>query len=437
MSTRNPKVLICGGGIAGTAVALALSKHKITSIIFEVRPKSIPVEGGFVALAPNALRMLKSIGVYDQVASEGYNYEDMNFSSARNMSTIGRVKNGSEEFFGFKACRVRRHTVRQILLAEAEKRGIEIRYGTKCIGITESVFSPGSQTGSISLKFSDGTTEQGDLVIGTDGIHSQIRKHLDPHGAHEPIFSGQMGIGGMFQRADILPKVGASDMYLPCLILGRDNSFAMMPCNPTGSSVGFFATIEETDRSRQDWNKMITDHEYLHEAFVERHHDPASWPPVVLEVCKSTPKDTLNGWPYYTVPKLPSFLSDSRRVVVIGDAAHALPPTGGQGAAMALEDAVTLAAAIKQTFDAGVTAKEWNTSGCVDTTSLAKWDAHRLERVAAVTKFTSQGGDMRKHTTGWWAQYVKEWVLWVVLWVRASGEGLKWLYGYTEEDWRA
>ena len=240
--------------------------------------------------------MLKSIGLYDQISKQGYNYEDITFVSARNLSTIGTVKNGSEELFGSKAVRVQRYIVRQTLLSELEKQGIDIRYGSKCVDVQEdTVSSQDSSRGPVAITLSDGTVEHGDIVVGTDGIHSRVRAYLDPQGQSNPIFSGQMGIGGTIQRAQIAQSIAG--MNLPSLILGRDNSFMLMPTNFSGDEIGFFSTIETHDRSREEWDVILADQESMHKSLVERHSDPEHWPQVVIDVCRAAPVQNLSAWP--------------------------------------------------------------------------------------------------------------------------------------------
>lgn len=296
MPTTSPKVVIIGGGLGGPALALALQKRNICSVLFELRPKSTARDGGYLALAPNALRVLKSIGVYEQISSQGYNFEDLVFVSGRNLSMIGQAKNGSEQLFGFKAVRVQRHVIRQTLLAEVEKRGIEIRYGSKCVEIFEEEKDRAStQAGPVGVKFADGTIEYGDIVVGTDGIHSRVRRYIDPAGKSNPVYSGLMGLGGTIARSSL--PAASQEMHLPCLIMGKNNSFAMIPGNPSGSLVGFFATIEAPEKSREEWAKADEDKQYLHKSLNERHNDPDTWPEMVIEVCKKAPLESLTSWP--------------------------------------------------------------------------------------------------------------------------------------------
>jgi 2-polyprenyl-6-methoxyphenol hydroxylase-like FAD-dependent oxidoreductase len=299
MALKPQKVIIIGGGIAGPVLALALKQHNISSIVFEIRPKDTARDGGYLALAPNALRVLNSIGIYEQIRSQGYNYEDFEFLSSRNLAVLGRVQNGSLQNYGFQALRVSRHQVRQTLLSRLLRQGIEIRYDSKCIKISEddqAVQNEAGGRGGVTVEFANGQIEKGDFVIGADGIHSSVRKYIDPAGESEPQFTRLMGVGGTIHRSRL--SALSTNMYLPCLILGRNNSFALMPASYDGNDIGFFATIEEEERSRDTWAELGSDKEHLSRVLKERHcGDGNSWPEVVRQVCLEVPPASLTVWP--------------------------------------------------------------------------------------------------------------------------------------------
>ncbi|EXJ58952.1 hypothetical protein A1O7_06383 [Cladophialophora yegresii CBS 114405] len=408
------KVIIIGTGLAGPALALALHKHNISCAIFELRDKTA-VEGGFVALAPNALRALDRIGVYDRVAKQGWNYEAFEFLSSRNLSHIGTILNGSHDRYGYKALRVSRGIVRQTLVEALGEQGIPVHYNARCVAIQETA------RGTVVATFADGRTEEADFLVGADGIHSRVRAHLDPTAV--PTFSGQLGVGGSLPRSRL--GTACHNVYMPCLILGKLNSFMFMPCTYTGDRIGCFATVEGEDRSREDWHKLQNDKTALY-ATLQKYHETERWPGLVHAASQNIDVETLTLWPYYTVPELSSWSSKSGRVIVIGDAAHAMPPTGGQGAAMAFEDALTLADALS----ALKTKTKEIDSAARETHALTQWQAARRERIRKILAFTSKGGDMRKRSVGTLQQLVKEWLMWAYfLWVGDEG-GLSWIYEY-------
>ncbi|KEF52795.1 uncharacterized protein A1O9_11212 [Exophiala aquamarina CBS 119918] len=402
------KVIIIGSGLAGPALALALKQRNISCKIFELRDKAA-FEGGFVALAPNALRVLDRIGMYDRLSSQGYNYEQFQFVSSRNLSPIGTVLNGSQNNYGYKALRIARGTVRQTLLDALNEQKIEIQYDSKCVKIEETDHD------TVIATFADGHTEEADILIGTDGIHSRVRNYIDA--SVIPTFSGQMGVGGSLPKTKLGPQ--AKDMHMPCMVMGKLNSFAFMPCDYSGSRVGCFATIESKDRSREEWNRLQADKDTLHD-YLRSHHEHEQWPEIVHLASEHVDKETLSLWPYYRVPKLKSWTSSSGRVVVIGDAAHAMPPTGGQGAAMAFEDGITLADTLTR-----VNGKDSDLQRL-----LKSWQTVRQKRIGQILAFTSRSGDSRKASSSTLQQIFKEWAMWAYFLWKGEDAGLSWVYKY-------
>ncbi|KAI1630153.1 salicylate hydroxylase [Exophiala viscosa] len=402
------KLIVIGGGIGGPLLALALQQHNISCSIFEARGQDA-LDGGFVALAPNALRVLDRVGVYDRIAKQGWNYEELQMLSSRNLSPIGTVLNGSQNKYGYQALRISRGVVRQTLLEVLRERDIELRYNSKCINIEETDRS------TVITTFADGHTEEADFLVGADGIHSRVRSFLQPNAT--PKFSGQMGIGGSLERSRLTSS--SQSMYMPCLILGKLNSFMLMPCTYTGDRVGCFATVESHDRSRQEWSQLQTDRPALYKA-LQSHRQDEHWPHFVHAASENIDESSLMLWPFYKVPELTSWMSRTGRVILVGDAAHAMPPTGGQGAAQAHEDAVTLADTLASLNDKDVD----------HLNVLRKWESTRQERVKKILAFTSKGGDMRKSSVSTFRQILKEWTMWAYFLWLGPDAGLSWIYDY-------
>ena len=385
----------------GLALALSLKQQNITAKIFELREQSA-ADGGYLALAPNACRVLDRLGVYERLRPQGCNYEEMTFLSGRNLSRIGSVYNGHEERYGYKALRIQRGIVRRTLLDMATEAGIEIKYSLKCASIEEN-----GDKQQVKVSFASGHSETADLVVGADGIHSRVRNYVSP--STIPKFSGQMGIGG---------PVNASKLYevtqglpLPALILGQQNSFALMPCTYNGDKVGCFATVEADDRSREEWASLAADKKGLAKMVQDRHSASGEWPEVVRVAAREVDVSNVTLWPFYKVPVIEQWASTSKRVILIGDAAHGIPPTGGQGAAMAFEDAATLADLVVGD-QAGFQ------------TQLVAWEEKRKARIEKVIAFTSQSGDSRKASASTFQLIVKEWAMWAFFLIKGKEMGL-------------
>jgi 2-polyprenyl-6-methoxyphenol hydroxylase-like FAD-dependent oxidoreductase len=406
-SSTPKNIAIVGAGLGGLALSLFLrNASPILSItILELRRQDAK-DGGYLALAPNALYVLDQLGLYEQLLPRGCAYEDFRFYSARNLSVLGDFLNGSKEKFGYPALRIERHIVRQTLLRAVMDAGIPVRSETKVTSVSES-------SSQVSLVLNNDKEEKYDVVIGADGIHSRIRQLISKV---DPTYSGQVGLGGGRVPRSSLD----ADLHLPAMFIGRSNGFGMMPTTSDHQTISCFATLEMPARSREEWAELAKDKEGLKRMLVEKHCGPNSeWPQVVQRACREGKVDSFAIWPFFHAPVLDSWSTPSARVILIGDAAHAMPPTGGQGAAQALEDAASLARTL--------------TSGFSSESSIQAWQRERRERVKKIKAFTSKGGDMRKSSASTLQQVVKEWAIWLWMWWIGKEGGLGWVYEHKEK----
>lgn len=124
---------------------------------------------------------------------------------------------------------------------------------------------------------------------------------------------------------------------------------------------------------------------------------------------------------FNVVPDIEHFISSLSRVVLAGDAAHALPPTVGQSGAITLEDAATLA----------ITLEHINHSTSVDVNgALLRWERHRKERIAEIAERTKSGANIRKVDVDYKQQAEKE----EMFKKDETEDGLSWLYEYNGRE---
>ena len=418
-ATPTPRIAIIGAGLGGLAFALSLHAHGIPCTIYEARPAPAANssnqtsyftpngDGGYLALAPNALRVLDRIGAYERIRTAGFNFEEMQIRSARNMSLLGSVQTGADEEKGYKSVRVARGHVRKVLLNLAEANAVKIEFDRKFRRLEES-------RDGVTVFFDDHSSIKTDLVIGADGIHSKLRDYVKA-GA-KPVFSGHVGIGGPLDTAE-LDDV-RNDTQMPCMVMGKNNSFAFMPCSYDGSKLAVFATFEMLDRSREDWNALMRDQKHLKSMMTEAHDEASEWPEIVKKACRELNAEEMFAWPTYQVPALQQYISEGGRVVLLGDSAHGIPPHGGQVSAMAFEDAATLAVSIAAGNSADLLER------------LLRWQEHRISRIEKVKGLVGRLGSYRKASPGLVQQVVKEWMMTAFFWWKGGDSGMGWLYGY-------
>jgi 2-polyprenyl-6-methoxyphenol hydroxylase-like FAD-dependent oxidoreductase len=201
---------------------------------------------------------------------------------------------------------------------------------------------------------------------------------------------------------------------MPSMSFGKEGSFTIWPRDPDAQEICFFANTQMPDRSREEWEKIDEDKEGLRKR-MEELFCQGGWAEQVQVVCREAPLEDFRIWSVNMVPQLPSWRSPSGKIILIGDSAHAITPSGGQGGAMSFEDGETLAYAISNYGE--------------DASSLQKWEAHRKARVQQVVDFNNLSAKVREASNYTVVQWFRELFIWGLLKIKGP-EGYRWLYGY-------
>ena len=128
------------------------------------------------------------------------------------------------------------------------------------------------------------------------------------------------------------------------------------------------------EQDKAGWDALRANNEKLQRMF---RTNKSEWPDLVQSAMENMMLDRLSIWPYYVVPHLGTWASQKKRVIILGDAAHAIPPTAGQGASQAFEDVFSLALLLSKI---GGEVK-WDAA-------LDFWQKYRVERVEKVLALT-------------------------------------------------
>src|SRR4051812_4512998 len=163
--------LVIGGGIAGPVAATALGMAGIDAAVYETRPAD-PVSangiGGSLALEPNGLAALGIIGADDAVRAAAIPITRSTMSIA---SKRGREVPGPQGLPPRQL--IDRGTLHGILGERARRAGVRIQHGKKLIGVEEG-------PDGVTANFADGSSASADVLIGADGVHSVVRRLIDP-----------------------------------------------------------------------------------------------------------------------------------------------------------------------------------------------------------------------------------------------------------------
>jgi 2-polyprenyl-6-methoxyphenol hydroxylase-like FAD-dependent oxidoreductase len=304
-------IAIIGAGLGGLSLALFLHRSNIKCTIYELRPPSA-ISTGAILLSPNALRSLDAIGAYSRIQKQGYHFQKITFNT-NDHKYMDTYEMGNVEKYGYDAFRIYRQPLLQELRAMVAEAGVEIVYEKKFLHVVSD-----SDAG-VTFAFADGEEKTVDLLIGADGIYSTVRKYLYPD--IKPTFSGVMSVFCAIPTAAI--KLPFENYPMPVSIHGPGGAFAIVPQLPDESESLGVIQYRTHERTREEWGELERDKEGLLRMMRENYD---SWNEIVKSAMDNAWKDTLSIWAYYVVPKLETWKSETAKVVMLGDAAHAIPP---------------------------------------------------------------------------------------------------------------
>ncbi|SDP21262.1 2-polyprenyl-6-methoxyphenol hydroxylase [Mucilaginibacter sp. OK268] len=328
METINKPIIIIGAGYAGLSLALFLKKAGIPSTVFEAYPDVKNIGGG-IGLAPNGINILQQLGLNEKVINTGKVVDYNNFRNYKG-KFLARIKPNAIKKFGQPFVMISRAVLHQILYQEAIEQGIEIKFQKRLSHIHESA-------GDITAIFDDESSFEGPLIIGADGIHSTTRKIIFNNAFPEQ-YTGFYGAGGFVQRSTVEQYLGLHDHDALNLSFGLSGFFGFS-----------FQTVDELtwwcslELSEQDAKQTLTNFSAgtLKNKLVADYKDFYQPVPQLIANSGHIIKTVM-----YDMPSLPEWYKG--KTILIGDAAHAVSPTSGLGASLALEDAMILAKLLRR-----------------------------------------------------------------------------------------
>ncbi len=306
------RVLVVGGGVGGLTAATAFAQCGVEVVLIERRPV-FDVPGVGLGQPANALRVYNALGVLPEILASGFSYDRMSiFDFNRELIVEHKFLLGDDAVPA--VCALSRLRLHEILLAAAERAGVEVHTGVTVGEIRE-------EKDRVTVVFSDGRTGTFDLVAGFDGIRSATRLHLVGT-AFTPRPSGYGGWRVQVPRPDyvrgmeFLLGIGGKTGAMP---LGDDLMYIFHIC-PEAPDAVF---------KRQDYPNLFKARLSQYRSYVA---EVAASLDADSDIVYSPIEPMLLPWPWFR-----------GRVALGGDAAHTFPPHLTQGAAMAAEDGYLLA----------------------------------------------------------------------------------------------
>ena len=352
--------LVIGSGVSGLATALSLQKAGHTAVVYEAYAGPSDGIGGFLTLAVNGFDALNTLGVKQAAAELGFSTPRMSMYLGSTGRHLIDFEFGGTLPDGTTARTMTRSELYGLLRTEATRRGIKIEYGKRLSAVTE-------RADGVTAVFDDGISVGGDLLIGADGLRSTVRTLIEPR-SPAPRSIPLLNTGGI-TPAGTLPAgtvdIGPGQMKM---IFGKRCFYCYMQ-DPAGRIWWFANPLQ---RTREDVSQLDTGElrDWL-TGLVAGDKTP------MASIISASP-DIIRPYSTFDFPSIPRW--HRGRMVLVGDAAHAASPSSGQGASMAIEDAVTLGRAVE-----GIRPDSADASAL--RTALTRYEGERRERAEAVVEW--------------------------------------------------
>ncbi|KAJ1550776.1 hypothetical protein HK405_015917 [Cladochytrium tenue] len=333
------KVLIVGGGVAGPVLALFLKRDGHDVQLFDrVVPTEIeaakdtatdvwhpPAVGGGVNLQENVLRVFKRLGLLDEVKAAGIPVSGIDIRRLNGDLIADFGVFNREDYINTN---VLRSSLAHIVHAALAKEGVTMQTGKLLVDVRQ----PEDGSLGVTAIFDDGTSATGDILVGADGVHSAVRRLILPD--------------AKANRSEYIGYIGVSAVSQDYSWTSRALEFL------TDNHAGRAAFLMRADADNIQWAIYETKPGVLSFDSWESVSDLAAERAVALDLAKSW---SLADWfqgavaastrivrvTFYRMPPLPAW--HLHNCVLLGDAAHAMVPWAGQGAAVSIEDAEVLA----------------------------------------------------------------------------------------------
>jgi 2-polyprenyl-6-methoxyphenol hydroxylase-like FAD-dependent oxidoreductase len=328
------EVIVIGGGIGGLTLALSLHQAAIAVRVYESVRDLAPVGAG-LNLQPSAVRELVELGLGEVLARTGIATQQLSYFN-KHGQLIWTEPRGLQAGYNWPQYSIHRGQLQMLLLRAVRQRIGQQNFRS---GLRLTAFQ--QDRNGVTASFTDGESgtvlsDGADILVGADGIHSTVRRHLYP-AEGKPRFARQV----LWRAAvDAQPFLGGRTMAIAGHFHQRAIAYPIGPGSRPGSLLTNLicqSSVASEALPREDWHRRVAKEAVLTAfgqwrfpwldipALIERTRDIYEFPLV--------DRDPVQAWTF-------------GRVTLIGDAAHPMQPIGSQAGSQAIIDARALTATL-------------------------------------------------------------------------------------------
>lgn len=389
------RIAIVGAGLGGLAAAIALRRQGFEVQVYEQAPELAEFGAG-INISPNSVKFFQAVGLDEKlhaISSEpiGLTWRDWGSGEIYNCLPFDDF----EKRYGAKYYVVHRSDLHRLLSDAVPQASIQL--GRRCTLVE-------SRNGSVGLSFKDGRSAEADVVVGCDGIRSAVRACL--FGGEGPHYAGTMCWRAL-APSSVLPKEYHDRNVNQW---SGDGGFVISYYIRQNKFINFVCVRQQLGWTEQSWSVPSSVDEML-----------AAFPHAGEKLRRMMGEATsCSKWGQFTGEHAPQWTKD--RVTLLGDSAHAMLATFGQGANMAFEDAYVLA--------------QWLRAGADDPhTALAGYESVRKPRATRVQQLSRTEVHFKKQHSQW--DRLRREVAFVTRHGSTTSGVYRWIFGYDPiAQWR-
>jgi salicylate hydroxylase len=320
------RVLIVGAGLGGLVAALALLDRGYAVEVYEQAPALGEVGAG-LTMSRGAQNVFRALGLQDRIAAlacPSANFPFLHYKTgAVLMGQLDRGDGGPDDGKADIGRQIHRADLHSVLVSALEERApAALHLGHKLVDIEEIAHG-------LRARFAHGAMAEGEVLIAADGVRSDGRRLL--WGADAPRYTGQLAYRFLVNRATAAPFMG---LGRGAVFLGPQRTFNRYTLRG-GDVVNCVGIVAKEGWTHEGWSIPATRQELA--------EDFEGWHPDVTGLMQQA--GSLIKWGIFDRAPLQQWRRG--RASLLGDAAHAMLPFLGMGAAMAIEDGMILARAFQ------------------------------------------------------------------------------------------